>query len=440
MGLDEHQGIYFEPMKKHRPLFTRREMLKVGAIGGLSLSQYLRAQAASGKKNSQRSGIFIFLEGGPSHQDTFDLKPDAPALYRGEFKPIPTAVPGIHICEHLPELAKRMKDYAIIRGLTHTIADHGLGKKYLLTGNRPSQTLSYPEYGSVVSKMHPSARDLPTYVSIDESFVGPGYLGNEFSALTAGKPTFGIPYSVRGISLEDGLTVDRYKSQRRLLDDLDTAFEGFEKLDAPVRGLDRFGAQAHDIISAPSTRKAFDLEQEKPSESKRFGKHEFGQSLLLAARLIEAGVHFVTIRLRPAEFDFDTHTDNFSRLRKLLPPFDKGLAGLFDRLKERGLFESTAIMVAGEFGRTPQINVQGGRDHWARAMFALMAGGDIRGGQVIGETDAKAAEPKNESVSPEDLAASFFQNIGIDPKMEFQANVGRPITLVRDGNPIGRLF
>ena len=440
MGLDEHQGIYFEPMKKHRPLFTRREMLKVGAIGGLTLSQYLRAQAASGKKSSRRSAIFIFLEGGPSHQDTFDLKPDAPARYRGEFNPIPTAVPGIHICEHLPELAKRMKDYAIIRGLTHTIADHGLGKKYLLTGNRPSQTLSYPEYGSVVSKMHPSARDLPTYVSIDESFVGPGYLGNEFSALTAGKPTFGIPYSVRGISLEDGLTVDRYKSQRRLLDDLDTAFEGFEKLDAPVRGLDRFGAQAHDIISAPSTRKAFDLEQEKPSESKRFGKHEFGQSLLLAARLIEAGVHFVTIRLRPAEFDFDTHTDNFSRLRKLLPPFDKGLAGLFDRLKERGLFESTAIMVAGEFGRTPQLNGQGGRDHWARAMFALMAGGDIRGGQVIGETDTKAAEPKNESVSPEDLAASFFQNIGIDPKMEFQANGGRPITLVRDGNPIGRLF
>ena len=145
MGLNEHQGIYSEPMKKHRPLFTRREMLKVGAIGGLTLSQYLRAQAASGKKSSQRSGIFIFLEGGPSHQDTFDLKPDAPARYRGEFKPIPTAVPGIHICEHLPELAKRMKDYAIIRGLTHTIADHGLGKKYLLNGNRPSQTLSYHE-------------------------------------------------------------------------------------------------------------------------------------------------------------------------------------------------------------------------------------------------------------------------------------------------------
>jgi hypothetical protein len=440
VGTDEHQGIYFEPMKKQRPLFTRRQMLKVGAIGGLTLAQYLRVQAAAGKKEPKRSAIFIFLEGGPSHQDTFDLKPNAPARYRGEFKPVPTAVPGIHICEHLPQLAKRMKDYAIVRGLTHTIADHGLGKKYLLTGNRPSQTLSYPEYGSVVSKMHPSKRDLPTYVSIDESFVGPGYLGNEFSALTAGKPTFGIPYSVRGISLEDGLTVERYKSQRRLLDDLDTAFRGYEKLDAPVRGLDRFGDQAHDIISSPSTRNAFDLEQEKSSESKRFGKHEFGQSLLLASRLIESGVHFVTIRLRPAEFDFDTHADNFSRLRKLLPPFDQGLAGLFDRLKERGLFESTAIMVAGEFGRTPQINGQGGRDHWSRAMFALMAGGDIRGGQVIGETDAKAAEPKNESVSPEDLAASFFRNIGIDHKIEFQANVGRPITLVRDGNPIDQLF
>ncbi|HIC70948.1 MAG TPA: DUF1501 domain-containing protein, partial [Alphaproteobacteria bacterium] len=300
-------------------LFSRRQMLKVGALGGLTLSQYMRLQASAKEPSQKRSGIFIFLEGGPSHQDTFDLKPDAPAEYRGEFKPIPTSVPGIQICEHLPELAKRMKDYAIIRGLSHTLADHGIGKKYMLTGNRPSQTLSYPEYGAVVSKVHPSARDLPSYVSIDESFVGPGYLGNEFSALTANKPTFGIPYSVRGISLEDGLTVEKYNSQKKLLDDLDTAFRGYENLDEQVRGLDRFGEQAHDIISSSTTRKAFDLSLEKTSESTRFGRHEFGQSLLLAARLIEAGVHFVTVRLRPAEFDFDTHLDNFSKLSALLP-------------------------------------------------------------------------------------------------------------------------
>ena len=421
-------------------LFSRRQMLKVGALGGLTLSQYLRLQSSAKEPSQKRSGIFIFLEGGPSHQDTFDLKPDAPSEYRGEFKPIPTSVPGIQICEHLPELAKRAKDYAIIRGLSHTLADHGIGKKYMLTGNRPSQTLSYPEYGAVVSKVHPSARDLPSYVSIDESFVGPGYLGNEYSALTANKPTFGIPYSVRGISLEDGLTVEKYNSQKKLLDDLDTAFRGYENLDEQVRGLDRFGEQAHDIISSPTTRNAFDLSLEKTSESTRFGRHEFGQSLLLASRLIEAGVHFVTVRLRPAEFDFDTHLDNFSKLSALLPPFDKGLASLIDRLKERGLFRSTAIMVAGEFGRTPKINAQGGRDHWARAMFALMAGGDVQGGQTIGETDKHAGEPVGQGYSPEDLAASFFQNIGIDPQTEFHANVGRPVTLVRDGKPISQLF
>jgi hypothetical protein len=420
--------------------FNRRQMLKVGALGGLSLSNYLRVQAASKSNSPTRSGIFIFLEGGPSHQDTFDLKPDAPSEYRGEFNPISTSVPGIQICEHLPELANRAKDYAIIRGLTHTLADHGIGKKYLLTGNRPSQTLSYPEYGAVVSKVHPSAPDLPSYVSIDESFVGPGYLGNEFSALTAKKPTYGIPYSVRGISLEDGLTVEKYNSQKKLLDDLDTAFKGYEDLDESVRGLDRFGEQAHDIISSPTTRKAFDLSLEKPAEATRFGRHEFGQSLLLASRLIESGVHFVTVRLRPAEFDFDTHTDNFSRLSNLLPPFDKGLASLIDRLKERGLFSSTAIMVAGEFGRTPKVNNQGGRDHWARAMFALMAGGDVRGGQAIGETDKLAGEPNGSGYSPEDIAASFFQNIGISPQKEFQTNVGRPINLVRDGKPIKQLF
>ena len=421
-------------------LFSRRQMLKVGALGGLTLSQYMRLQASTKAPSQKRSGIFIFLEGGPSHQDTFDLKPDAPSEYRGDFKPISTAVPGIQICEHLPELAKRTKDYAIIRGLMHNIADHGLGKKYLLTGTRPSQVLSYPEYGSVVSKVHPSAKDLPSYVSIDESFVGPGYLGNEYSALTANKPTFGIPYSVRGISLENGLTVEKYNSQKKLLDDLDTAFRGYENLDEQVRGLDRFGEQAHDIISSPTTRKAFDLSLEKTSESTRFGRHEFGQSLLLASRLIEAGVHFVTVRLRPAEFDFDTHLDNFSRLSSLLPPFDKGLASLIDRLKERGLFDSTAIMVAGEFGRTPKINGQGGRDHWARAMFALMAGGDVQGGQVIGETDDRAGAPVGKGYSPSDLAASFFQNIGIDPRGEFQSNNGRPITLVRDGKPISQLF
>ncbi len=420
---------------------NRRETLKVGALGtSLTLAQYLRLHAATPPAEEKRSAIFIFMEGAPSHQDTFDLKPNAPVDIRGEFKPVSTNVAGIQICEHLPRLAQRADKYAIIRGITHNVADHGLAKKYLLTGNKTSQTVSYREYGSIVSHEYPSARDLPTYVSIDESFVGPGYLGSRYSPLTADKPKHGVPYSVRGVTLDDGLTLDKYKSQKQLLDDLDTAFRGFEELDDQVRGMDRFQEQAYDIISAPRTRLAFDLSKEKESETDRFGKHEFGQSLLLAARLIEAGVHFVTVRLRPAEFDFDTHSDNFSRLRTLLPPFDRGLAALLDRLEERDLLSSTAIMAAGEFGRTPKINSGGGRDHWARAMCALIAGGKIRAGQVLGETDATASEPATLGYSPDDLAASFFTNIGISPKTEFRSDVGRPITLVRDGEPIGNLF
>ena len=420
---------------------SRRQLLKIGAIGaGLTLAQYLRLRAAENAATEKRSAIFIFMEGAPSHQDTFDLKPAAPVEVRGEFKPIATNAAGVQICEHLPQLAQRADKFAVIRGITHNVADHGLAKKYLLTGNKASQTVSYPEYGSVVSHEYPSAAVLPTYVSIDEAFVGPGYLGSRFSPLTAEKPRHGFPYSVRGVSLEDGLTVEKYRSQKNLLDDLDVAFQGFEDLDDQVRGMDRFSQQAFNIISSPQTRAAFDLSQENPGESDRFGKHEFGQSLLLAARLIEAGVHFVTVRLRPAEFDFDTHTDNFSRLRTLLPPFDRALAALIDRLEERGLLGSTAIMAAGEFGRTPKINKSGGRDHWARAMCAVMAGGDVAGGQAIGETDATAAEPASVGFSPDDLAASFFTNIGIPPKTEFQTNVGRPVMLVRDGSPIPQLL
>ena len=211
---------------------TRRGSLKVGVLGtGLTLAQYLRLHASERSSAAKRSAIFIFLEGAPSHQDTFDLKPNAPAEIRGEFKPVSTNVAGVQICEYLPLLAQRADKYAIIRGITHNVADHGLAKKYLLTGNKVSQTISYPEYGSVVSHEFPSAKDLPTYVSIDESFVGPGYLGSRYSPLTADKPKHGVPYSVRGVSLEDGLTVEEFRKQKRLVDDLDVAFRGFEDLD-----------------------------------------------------------------------------------------------------------------------------------------------------------------------------------------------------------------
>lgn len=418
---------------------SRRHLLKVGALGSsLALGDYLRLNAAEGTADSGRSAILVFLGGGPSHQDTFDLKPDAPEEYRGQFRPISTAVPGVQICEHLPKLARMADHYAIIRGITHSLADHGLGTRYLMTGNLPTPVVNYPMYGSVVSREFPSAQDLPSFVSIDRPVEGPGYLGAEYGPLSTGeKPRFGQPFRVRGITLDGTLTMDKYRSRRQLLDDIDTAFSGYDDLDASVRGLDRFSEQAYQIISSTRARNAFDLTLEPEPEVDRFGRHDFGQSMMLSTRLIEAGVRFVTVLLE----GWDTHQDNFNTLgRELLPNLDQSLTATFQRLEAQGLLSSTSILVTGEFGRTPKVNKTAGRDHWARAMCALMAGGSVQPGQVIGQTDDQAAGPKGDGFTPDDLAATFFQNIGIDPKKEYEANVGRPITLVRNGSPIPGLL
>lgn len=413
--------------------------LKAGALGTtLSLSQFLRMQAASGQADTERSAILVFLGGGPAHQDTFDLKPDAPSEYRGEFHPIQTSVPGMEICEHLPKLARRTDRFALIRGITHTLADHGLGTRYLMTGNLPTPVVNYPLYGSIVSREMPGADDLPAFVSIDRPIEGPGYLGAEYGPLSTGeKPRFGQPFRVRGITLDDTISIDKYKLRTQLKDDLDTAFRGYEALDESVRGRDRFSDQAYQIISSPRARNAFDLTQETDREVDRFGRHEFGQSALLATRLTEAGVRFVTVLLE----GWDTHQDNFNTLgRSLLPDLDQSLSAMFDRLAASGRLATTTVLVTGEFGRTPKVNGNAGRDHWARAMCALMAGGSVKPGHVAGATDDKAEGPVDRGFSPDDLAATFLSSIGINPKLEYQANVGRPITVIRNGEPIRQIL
>ncbi len=421
----------------------RRDFLKVGAIGGtaLTLSNYLAlAHAGELKKSGKaKSAIFVNLNGGPSHMDTFDLKPEAPDEYRGEFKPIDTNVPGIQISEHLPRLAQCADKFALIRGVTHSLGAHQLGTEYVNTGNRPLPSLEFPGFSAVVSKERPSDPELPASVAIPRSVQRPGFLGVKYSPLDTGSnAVIGQSFRVRGMSLGRGLTLTDLEKRNNLLKKLDGTFSAAEKNSQLLDGLDRFGNQAHSMITSTKTRSAFDITKESPAFTDLFGKTPFGANALLAVRLIESGVRFVTL----THGGWDTHRDNWTKLKdNLLPSLDDALTGLFVGLQEKGLLESTVVYVTGEFGRTPKINKErGGRDHYPRNMFMILAGGGIKGGQVIGVSDDKGTLPADEGRSPDDVAASFYAALGIDHTQEYNTNTGRPVMIVRDGKVIPQLF
>ncbi|HEX5104085.1 MAG TPA: DUF1501 domain-containing protein, partial [Pirellulaceae bacterium] len=324
----------------------RRDFLKVGAIGAgvgsLSLSGFLRLAAAGEVKDAKaKSAIFINLQGGPSHMDTFDLKPNAPSEFRGQFNPIKTNVEGVEISEHLPKLAANADKFAILRGVTHTLGAHELGTEYVNTGSRPIPSLEYPGYGAVVTKELGGPKDLPPFVAIPNSAQRPGFLGVQFAPLnTTGTPRPGMPYGVRGITLGNGLTVAEVERRQSLLADLDKTFAAVESNSQLLTGLDRFTEQAHAIITSRRAREAFDVSKESPAFAKPFGETPFGMSCLLGSRLVESGVRFVTISLG----GWDTHTSNWTRLKtKLLPDLDTGLAALFSGLAEKGLLDTTTV-------------------------------------------------------------------------------------------------
>ena len=417
---------------------TRRDFVKAGAVGALSLAGFLRqAHAGTVRPARATSAIFVFLGGGPSHLDTFDPKPDAPAEIRGEFRPIDTNVSGLRICEHLPTLARCADRFTVLRGVSHTLAGHELGTDYLNTGSRPVPSLIYPGFGAVVNRELPGAAELPHFVAIPSTPQRAGYLGVRHAPLqTNAVPTPGQPFGVRGISLADGLTVEQFERRQRLLTNLDTTFRGLEA-DNTLEGLDRFSQQAYAMITSPRARRAFDVSQERPEVARPFGEQRFGQSCLLATRLVEAGVRFVTVTFG----GWDTHANNFRQMRdNLLPQLDQGLAALFTTLAAKGLLDSTAVCVTGEFGRTPRVNERAGRDHWPRAFSVLMGGGGMRGGQVLGGSDDRGMGPAAEPITPEQVAASFYHSLGIDYRKEYHTSSGRPVMLVRDGSLIPGLF
>ena len=424
----------------------RRDALKVGVLGtgGLSLGQFLKATEAN-EDNGQpiRSAIFVDLAGGPSHLDTFDPKPNAPREIRGKFASVKTKVAGVEISEHLPKLAKCADKFAIVRGVSHTLAAHRLGSEYINTGNRPLASLEYPGYGAVVTKESEGRNPptLPPFVSIPSGGQRPGFLGVKYGPLNTNRvPQAGSPFSVRGISMQGGMTLREFENRHKLLKDLDSTFASLEQESQLVEGLDDFNRKAFNMITSAKAREAFDISKETPSFAKPFGDQAFGNSCLLATRLIESGVRFVTLRLG----GWDTHQSNFERLAEnRLPNLDTGLSALFNGLEQKGLLDSTAVFVSGEFGLTPKINQRGtqpGRDHYPRCMFMLMAGGDVQGGQVVGESDETAAGPKGDGFAPDDVAATFYRNIGIDFTKEYDTDTGRPITIGRDGSVIRQLL
>lgn len=417
----------------------RRDFVRVGAIGsGFGLESYLRlARAGEVKAAKATSAIFVWLGGGPSHLDTFDPKPDAPAEIRGEFKTIETSVPGIRLCEHLPKLAKLADNYAIVNGISHTLAGHELGTAYLNAGSRPVPSLIYPGYGAVVSKEVAGDKELPHFVAIPNTPQKAGYLGVRYAPLqTNDTPRPNTPFSVRGISLGNGVTVEEFEKRQNLLAQLDTTFKEVEADSKLIDGLDRFGHQAFDMIRSPKAREAFDVSREKPEVAATFGETRFGMSCLLAQRLIAAGVRFVTVSFG----GWDTHSNNFKNMQtKLLPELDRGLSALLSGLKERGLLETT-VFVVGEFGRTPKVNERAGRDHWPRAMSALFAGGGIKGGRVVGSSDDKGMGPAATGFTPDQVAATFYHTLGIDHTKEYHTATGRPVMIVREGSVIRELF
>lgn len=433
----------------------RRWFLKAGALGaaGLSLPQLLQQEALAGSDKRLNSVILLWMRGGPSHIDMWDPKPDAPVEYRGEFGTIPTNVPGINLTDMLPKTAQIMDKWSIVRSLHHHDAGHSTGDQICFTGYNSGPNADenvQPSCGSIVAEqlghLNPT---LPTYVMIPKMVPGTSsaYLGVSYKPFeTLADPAKEGPFSVPNFALADGLTADRLGNRRELL----TGFDRLQrKLDArgQMVAMDRFQQQAWGILSSPAARAAFDLDAEPmelrqrygfmpafdPGASNRCGASNWAQRMILARRLVEAGVRLVTVDLRW----WDTHVQGFDSLRRgFLPRWDQAYSALIQDLEERGLLDSTMVLAWGEFGRTPRVNNDAGRDHYPNVFSAAFAGGGVKGGRVVGSSDSKGAFPKDNPKTPQDVLATIYRHLGIDVHKSYLNNAGRPIPVLPSGNPI----
>ncbi|MBT5928047.1 MAG: DUF1501 domain-containing protein [Verrucomicrobia bacterium] len=441
-------------MKHQSPLFrcdgiNRRDFLHAGLMTGLGLNmadlircKALASDLPQGKptKAKAKSCILIWLDGGPSHLETFDLKPDAPVEIRGEFKPIKTDVPGIEICEHLPKTAKVMKHVSLIRSLTHAFGNHNTGSHYLLTGNKPSPVVEYPSMGSIYAQQIGGGNVLPPYVAVPDgvTYSGSGFLPATYQPFSLGGDPSKSDFRVRNLNPPASLSFERVQRRREMQQYLDDVKRSTEEnpVHTPV---DTYYEQAYALLTSPESQAAFNLSNEPGKARERYGRSRIGTGCLMARRMVEHGVGFVTV----VDKGWDMHQQIFKNMPDALfrgsgklPALDLAYSGLISDLHERGLLDSTLVILMGEFGRTPKINDRAGRDHWPRSGFVCMAGGGVRGGQVIGSTDAFGESPSEQPVAPEDLASSTLSLLGIRPDDAYLAPNGRPIQWVKGGRII----
>jgi hypothetical protein len=384
----------------------------------------------------------MWMRGGPSHHDTFDPKPDAPAEIRGEFGTIPTTLPGVRFVEHLPRLARQTDKFSIIRGHDPKNGGHGFADHLLMSGHPPNPSMVFPCYGSVVARERGYKDGMFPFVqlgaNVDHTFNGgvAGFLGDQFNPFEVDDDPNARAFKVRDLSL-DGMTA-RTRMARRysMLTELDHFQKTIEESARPVQARDTFYEKAYGLITSPAAQRAFDMNQEPDRLREAYGRTTFGQSCLLARRLIEAGVHFVTV----TSGGWDTHVDNFKSLKnRLLPVLDQAYAALLQDLHDRGLLASTLVVWVGDFGRTPKVNASAGRDHWATAGVACMGGGGVRTGEVVGATNPLGELVIDNPVTPQDLAATIYHALGIPLHTWYRSQDGRPIELVPTGKPVQQL-
>jgi hypothetical protein len=422
----------------------RRDFLRIGSLSalGFTLTDRVRLQAAGPNPAVKaKSCILLWLDGGPSHLETFDLKPDAPAEVRGPFQPIKTKVPGIEICELLPNTAKLADKIAIGRSVTSPLGEHGLANHYLLTGYKPSPVLQYPSLGSVVAEVRGGRQTLPPYTAIPDAsaVMGAGFLGKARQPFAVGSDPAKPDFRVRDLDFFPGVTTGRMDRRREFVEQLDRFQQKGESNPDPAF------EQAYRLVTSADAKRAFNFSDEKPATRATYGPRTIGQSCLLARRLVERGVSFVTVN-NPG---WDTHGDLVLRLKEgytgakvgvgLIPTFDLAFAALVSDLSERGLLDETLVIAMGEFGRTPKVNTARGRDHWPRVFSVVLAGGGIRGGQVFGSSDRVGESPADKPVTPADLAATIFTLLGVDPARELHTSDGRPVAVNQGGRVIREL-